>query len=177
MGWPRRTETEWLPQRVRCALGPPNSAAPKIEKSAAPAECFRKVLGDASVQPSIRDGVGRCQQQSVGEAEANARKRGKGGQNTHVEEVVASHAWLTGNAGGDDNNVGVLERLAEASVGRQIASHGGRGVDVREIGGNTRSVDAVDGSKRQNGPRQYITRNICQMGFNVAPTSSRVPCG
>lgn len=62
---------------------------------------------------------------------------------THVEEVVAGHAGLTGDTGGDNDNVGVLERLSEATVGGEVAGDHRGGVDVRQVGGDTGGVDAV----------------------------------
>lgn len=62
---------------------------------------------------------------------------------TYVEEVITGHTRLTGDTGGDDDNVGTLERLSETTIGGEIASDDGGGVDVREIGSDTRSIDAV----------------------------------
>lgn len=62
---------------------------------------------------------------------------------TYVEKVVTGHSRLTGDTGGDDDNVGVLERLSKATIGRKVASHDGGGVDVRKIGSNTDSVDDI----------------------------------
>ncbi|KAI3480889.1 hypothetical protein L1887_56963 [Cichorium endivia] len=54
-----------------------------------------------------------------------------------VEEVVTGHAGLAGHAGGDDDDLDVLERLTEL-VGL-VSGGGGRGVDVRDVGGDTGS--------------------------------------
>ena len=50
---------------------------------------------------------------------------------------------LTGNAGGDDNNVGASEGLLEAIVGGKEALDLGDGGDVREVGGHAGSVDDI----------------------------------
>jgi hypothetical protein len=49
------------------------------------------------------------------------------------EEVITGHAGLAGDTSGDDDNVGSLESLLRAVVGREEASDLGWGGDVREV--------------------------------------------
>ena len=71
-------------------------------------------------------------------------------RSTHVEKVITGHTRLTGDTGGDDDNVGVLERLSETTVSGKVAGHDRGGVDVREIGSDTGGVDAME---REHGER------------------------
>ena len=50
---------------------------------------------------------------------------------------------LTGNAGGDDNNVSASEGLLEAIVGGKEALNLGDGGDVRKVGGHAGGVDDI----------------------------------
>lgn len=49
----------------------------------------------------------------------------------------------TGNAGGDDDNVGSRKRLLHSIIGGEVAFDFGDGGDVGQIGGNTGSVDDI----------------------------------
>ena len=68
-----------------------------------------------------------------------------------VEKIITGHARLAGNTGGDNNDVGTSEGLAEALIGPRRPSAlagkmaGGFGVggDVAQIGGNSRSSNYV----------------------------------
>lgn len=52
---------------------------------------------------------------------------------THVEEILAGHAWLSWDTGWDDDDVGALEGLCEAIVVWAVALGDGGGVDVGEV--------------------------------------------
>lgn len=54
-----------------------------------------------------------------------------------VEEVVARHAGLAGNTGGDQDDLGALEGGGEAGGGGLVTLDGGLGVDVGNVGGDT----------------------------------------
>ena len=54
-----------------------------------------------------------------------------------VEEVVAGHAGLAGDTGGDEDNLGTLEGIGEAGGCRVVACDLGLGVDVGDVGGDT----------------------------------------
>lgn len=54
-----------------------------------------------------------------------------------VEEVVARHAGLAGDTGGDQDDLGALEGGGEAGGGGLVALDGGLGVDVGNVGGDT----------------------------------------
>lgn len=54
-----------------------------------------------------------------------------------VEEVITGHTGLAGNTSGDENDLGVLKALLEASSIGVVASDGAVGVDVAQISGDT----------------------------------------
>lgn len=87
------------------------------------------------------DGVADDEDVGVG-----ARLGARLGQVAHdagvgVEQVVARHAGLAGDAGGDQDDFGVLERAGEAGGGRVVALDRGLGVDVRDVGGDAWTRD------------------------------------
>lgn len=79
---------------------------------------------------------------------------------TYVEKVVTGHTRLTGNTGGDDNNVGVLEGLSETTVSGEVAGHNRGGVDVRKVGGDTGGIDAVGIKSIWQSKRARFTPNV-----------------
>ena len=54
-----------------------------------------------------------------------------------VEEVVAGHARLAGDTGGDQDDLGILEGGGEAGGSGLVAGNVGAGVDVGDISGDT----------------------------------------
>ena len=56
-----------------------------------------------------------------------------------VEQVVAGHAGLAGDTGGDEDDLGALDGGGETGGGRVVALDGGLGVDVGEISSDTGS--------------------------------------
>jgi len=54
-----------------------------------------------------------------------------------VEEVITGHTRLAGNTSGDEDDLGALEALLEASSIGVVASDGAVGVDVAQISGDT----------------------------------------
>lgn len=54
-----------------------------------------------------------------------------------VEQVITGHAGLAGDTSGDQNDLGVLEAVAETSSIGVVASDGAVGVDVTQISGDT----------------------------------------
>lgn len=58
-----------------------------------------------------------------------------------LERTVTGHAGLTGNTGGDEDDLRVLEGIAEArGRGGVVASDGAVSVDVTEVSSDTRST-------------------------------------
>lgn len=59
------------------------------------------------------------------------------------------HMWgrtaesLTGNTGGNDDDVGILQGGLGPIIGRKEASYLRLGGDVRKVGSNTRGVDDI----------------------------------
>lgn len=80
-----------------------------------------------------------------------------------VEQVITGHAWLAGNTGGDQDDLGILEGGIEAGGGGLVAGDLGAGVDVGDISGDTWGVESVyfcrlnwtcdDGSDEPGPPR------------------------
>jgi hypothetical protein len=54
-----------------------------------------------------------------------------------------SHARLSRDAGGDDNDVSTNESLLKTVIGGKISSHLSGSSNVRDIGRDTRSVDDI----------------------------------
>lgn len=54
-----------------------------------------------------------------------------------VEQVITGHAGLAGDTSGDQDDLGVLEAVAESSSIGVVASDGAVGVDVAQISGDT----------------------------------------
>ena len=54
-----------------------------------------------------------------------------------VEEIIAGHAWLSWDTGGDQDDLGTLEGGSETTWCWVIALDGGFGVDVGDICGDT----------------------------------------
>lgn len=54
-----------------------------------------------------------------------------------VEEVITGHTRLAGNTSGDEDDLGALKALLEASSIGVVASDGAVGVDVAQISGDT----------------------------------------
>mmetsp|Transcript_6249 Transcript_6249/g.28186 ORF Transcript_6249/g.28186 Transcript_6249/m.28186 type:complete len:382 (-) Transcript_6249:40-1185(-) len=68
-----------------------------------------------------------------------------------LEEVVAGHAGLAGDARGDDDDVGILESRAELGVAGVTLGLGG-GVDVGDVGGDAGGArDIVEGELGHEG--------------------------
>ena len=83
------------------------------------------------------DGVGDDEQLGLGGRLGNSLGQVADDGGVGVEEVVTGHAGLTGNTGGDEDNVGALEALGEAAGGRVEAGDGRLGVDVGDVGSDT----------------------------------------
>ena len=85
-----------------------------------------------------------------------ARVGARGDQVAHdpgvdLEQVVARHARLARDPSRDDDDVAALERLVEL-VGARVARHDGLGVDVGEVGGDSRGAgDVVEGQLGDEG--------------------------
>ena len=94
--------------------------------------------GDGAV-----DGVGDDEDVGVGGrlGGGNGQVADNGG--VGVEEVVAGHAWLAGNTGGDQDDLGILKGGGEAGWGGLVAGDVGAGVDVGDISGDTCQVESV----------------------------------
>ena len=60
-----------------------------------------------------------------------------------VEEVITGHAWLAGNTGGDQDDLGILKGGGEAGWGGLVTGDVGAGVDVGDISGDTFGVESV----------------------------------
>jgi hypothetical protein len=56
---------------------------------------------------------------------------------------LPSHARLSGNASGDDDNAGTSEGLFQTVIGRKVSSHFSWSGNVRYIGRYARSVDDI----------------------------------
>jgi hypothetical protein len=54
-----------------------------------------------------------------------------------VEQVITGHARLAGDTSGDENDLRVLEAVAETSGIGGVASDGAVGVDVAQVGSDT----------------------------------------
>lgn len=54
-----------------------------------------------------------------------------------VEQVITGHAGLAGDTSGDENDLRVLEAVAQTSSIGVVASDGAVGVDVAQIGSDT----------------------------------------
>jgi hypothetical protein len=54
-----------------------------------------------------------------------------------VEQVITGHAGLAGDTSGDENDLRVLEAVAQTSGIGVVASDGAVGVDVAQIGSDT----------------------------------------
>lgn len=54
-----------------------------------------------------------------------------------VEQVITGHAGLAGDTSGNENDLRVLEAVAQTSSVGVVASDGAVGVDVAQIGGDT----------------------------------------
>lgn len=54
-----------------------------------------------------------------------------------VEQVVTGHTGLAGNTSGDENDLGPLKSVAQATGIRLVASDSAVGVDVAQVGSDT----------------------------------------
>lgn len=69
-----------------------------------------------------------------------------------MERTVTGHAGLTGNTSRDEDDLRVLEGIAEARVRGVVASDGAVGVDVTEVSSDTRgTADVVEGELGNTG--------------------------
>jgi hypothetical protein len=92
------------------------------------------------------DGVGDDQDLGLGSRLGNGLGEVADDGGVGVEEVVTSHAGLTGDTGRDEDDLGALEGVGEAGGARLVALDLGLGVDVGDVGGNTgSSADVVEG--------------------------------
>ena len=79
--------------------------------------------------------------------------------------VYSTHSRLPGHASRNNNNIGTLQGLCEAVIGRQVAFNlGGRG-DVREIGSDTGGVDDIEEAELH--PK--ISPGICMCASSHLP--------
>lgn len=83
------------------------------------------------------DGVGDDEDVSLGGGLGGGLGQVTDDGGVGVEEVVARHAGLARNAGGDQHDLGALEGGGEAGGSGLVALDGGLGVDVSNIGGDT----------------------------------------
>jgi hypothetical protein len=89
-----------------------------------------------------------------------------------VEQVVTGHAGLAGHAGGNEDNLGALEGGGKARGSGLIALDGRLGVDVGDIGGNTRGqADIVEGELSDAGVQ------LEQQGEGLADTTGSAEDG
>jgi hypothetical protein len=60
-----------------------------------------------------------------------------------VEEVITGHAWLAGDTGRDQDDLGILKGGCEAGWGGLVTGDVGAGVDVGDISSDTCGVESV----------------------------------
>lgn len=63
--------------------------------------------------------------------------------NAHSPARVEPATHLTGNTSGDDDNLSTSQRVLEAIVVLCVASRNGGGVDVRDVGGDSCSLEGL----------------------------------
>jgi hypothetical protein len=89
------------------------------------------------------DRVGDDKDEGVGGDLSSGLDQALDNAGVDLEEVVSGHAGLAGNAGRDDDDVGILEGGLCAVVGGEVAADFGLGGDVGKVGSNSRGVDNI----------------------------------
>lgn len=83
------------------------------------------------------DGVRNDEELGIGSRLSNSLGEIADNGGVGVEEIVTGHAGLTGDTSGDEDDVGALDALGEASSGGLITLDGRLGVDMRKVGSDT----------------------------------------
>jgi hypothetical protein len=83
------------------------------------------------------DGVGDNENLGLGGKVSNTLGKIADNGGVGVEQIVTGHTGLSGDTGGDDDNLNTLKGLLETTLLGGVASDLGVGGDVREISSNT----------------------------------------
>lgn len=92
------------------------------------------------------NGVGNDEDIRLGSVVCNSLSKITDDSSVGVKQIVASHSGLAGHAGGDDDNLNVLQRMGK--LFRLVALDDRGRVDVRNIGSNAwRTTDIVQAER------------------------------
>lgn len=89
------------------------------------------------------DGVGNHTDKGAGGVLTDGLGKVSHNGGVGVEEIVSGHAGLSGDTGGDEDELGTLEGISNAVVLGKVALDGGVGGDVRNISSNTRGSSEI----------------------------------
>jgi hypothetical protein len=89
------------------------------------------------------DGVGDDQDEGLGSHLGRGRDEIPDDSGVDVKEIVAAHAGLARNAGGNDDDVGIFERLLVTIVRAEEALDLSIARDVGQVGSDTGRVDDI----------------------------------